>query len=157
MSNSLKSNLDTYLKLKKEADQLYEKIYKDLIAKAIDILLWENENIGTEHDVKFNHRDYSYHIEFLEKSAVLEVDITWPYGGYERENHYISYEKLLNNDWKEKVLKEYKDKCEQERKLKEQKEQEEKAALLDKERKEYERLRAKFEQGSLPFGLEDNY
>lgn len=136
-----KNILDSYLKIKKETDILYEKIYQDFITESIKILLWENENVGTQHDVAFNSHDYSYTIEFLEKYAVLEVDITWPFGGNEREYYNIPYEKYFSEEWKEVSLKNYKDI--QQRKLEEKRLKEEK--LLLKERKEYERLKAKFE------------
>ena len=132
-----KNKLDDYLEKKKVADKLWNEIEDDLINRACDILIWENENIGTKHDINAKGVLYSYDLKLTEKGLDVHVYISWAYGGYDEDCHFISFEKLVSDDWKTEELAKYQE-CKRikEESLKKEKE--------NKERRMYEELKKKY-------------
>ena len=131
----LKSLIDEYINKEKELKKMYSNLKDKLLDKLIGILLWENENLGTKHDIGCKGVSYYYTLHFKEDHIEFIVQSSWAYGGYDEEYHDIPYEKIFSDDWKEKVLSNY------QKRLKEIKQKE-----LEQERKEYERLKEKFDR-----------
>lgn len=86
---------------------MYADLENKLLYKLINILLWENENIGTGHDIGAKGVRYHYTIHFDKEYIEFIVESSWAYGGYDTEYHLIPYEKVLSDDWKDKALLSY--------------------------------------------------
>lgn len=114
---------------------MYSDLKDKLLDKLIDILLWENKNLGTKHDIGCKGVSYYYTLHFEEDCIEFVVESSCAYGGHDEEIHFIPYEKIFSDDWKEKVLLNY------QKRLEEIKQKE-----LERERKEYEKLKEKFDK-----------
>lgn len=130
----LMDKISDYIAKKNELEQLHNELKEEFLQKAIDMLIWENENIGERHDINSKGTSYSYHIWFNKDDIELKVESSWSYGGYDVEEYVIPYEKLLSDEWKKDALLEYQEKMV----LIEQ-------AKIERERKEYERLKEIFD------------
>ena len=133
--------LDTvklYNEKKSEVEDLHDKLEDELFMKVIELLQWENANIGTHHDIAAMGVQYSYETEYFDTYVHLFVQASWSYGGYDTKSYKVSYDKLFSDDWKEAAIAEYNQQLENERKKHLEDEEE-------KERLEYLRLKAKFE------------
>ena len=129
--------IKTFLQKEKEVSEMK----KELIQKAKEILIWENENIGGSYDINDQGVHYSCQVEIGEKTVCLNVKCSWAYGGYDENDYEIPLSKFFCDDWKEAALAEYQDQLQK-------KEQEKAEKTAKRERAEYERLKAKFENTS---------
>lgn len=102
--------IQEYLTKQDEVKKLHEKLTNKVLRKALDILLWENENIGTDHDVERDGIRYLYDLVFKENYVLLNADKEWSYLTYDNDSYIIPYKKLFSDDWKEKALSDHKEK-----------------------------------------------
>ena len=161
MSEITQKTLMEYQEYQKRVNNIAAELYE----KARKVWIWENENLGTNHKyidyslkddkecIAFYTSKYGRSIEFeedyvvdKENFAIYAVYDSWAYGGYEEKELTIPLYKLLNDDWREAALKEYQEKQEVARKERETEEKIRAIKKEEKERAEYERLKAKFEQ-----------
>lgn len=120
-----------------------------LFAKARETLIWENENIGTQHKY-LNYEldtDKSTCVEFYPDEDLVQFFVydTWRYGGYDQQYITIPLSKLLDDSWRETAVKEYQAKLEQKRKEDESAKQEKELKAKERRRQEYEKLKQEFE------------
>ena len=126
--------IDEYIEKENELKEMYSDLKCKLLDRLINILLWENENLNAKHDIGCNGVSYYYTLHFEEDYIEFVVESSWAYGGHDVEYHNIPYEKLFYDDWKEKALLNYQKRLEEIKRNK-----------LEQERKEYEKLKEKFD------------
>ena len=118
-----------------------------LLDKAIGVLLWKDENLGTQCI------SYTFLGKYYPKRCYIKavrsncVVICVPYSEPELSSKYynVTFDEIYSDDWKEDALKKKYEKDKQ-TELEMKKEAEERKRVAEEwERKEYERLKAKFE------------
>lgn len=105
-----KNAIETYLKLREECQSIYHDLKPVVLERTLDILEWENKNIGTDWDVRRPNVKYSYDVDFAKDGVNVKASISWSYGGYNEESYFVPYDKLLSDSWKEKELLSYNEK-----------------------------------------------
>lgn len=107
-------NIITQEWIKKYNQKKYELINMkyEMIERVKEILIWENQNIGKKHDIDTYGVTYNYDFDMDTEGIYLKVYSSWAYGGHDEEEIFISYNKLLNDDWRENAVKEYKNNLE---------------------------------------------
>ena len=95
-------NFKLYLQKKKELKQLYSTLVDDLRNKALEVLQWENENIGTNHELNPAAEEYQFDI----CKTGVNMTVTSPLQN-KQMMLFLPYEKLLSDDWKEEALEIY--------------------------------------------------
>lgn len=126
-----------YNQMKDEIEEIHDILEKELFDKFIDVLKWKNENLGTQYDIDDAKTRYFFTSEFYEDNMQVDVERQWSFGGHDTDFWNISYDMLLSDDWKETALKEYQKKL----LLTEQQKHDEQ---MQKDKAEYERLKAIF-------------
>ena len=96
MNTITQEYLSRYRALEKELSQMKPEIIK----RAKEVLLWENENLGRRHDINAKGVRYSFDVKSDADGIYLKVHYSWAYGGHEEEEIFVSYEKLLNEQMK---------------------------------------------------------
>lgn len=132
-----------------EKEKEIQSMKDTLIEKAKEVLTWENENTGGKYDINDPIVHYYFTVETDENSIYLHVESSWRYGGHDENTYTVPLYKILSDDWKEKAVEEYKA-CQEKEKA------EEEAKKAAKEREEYERLKAKFENEKVVEPKSDN-
>lgn len=133
--------IQQYVKLNEQLEAISEELEPIMLDKVIDVLLWKNKNTGGNYDVEAENVHYFYKLDFFKDGVILHVESSWAYGGHDDACYSVPYKQIFTEEWKDEAVKEYKEKLNEEnRRLKEKAEA--------KERAEYERLKAKFEQNS---------
>lgn len=131
--DTIMQKIQEYLAKKEEVEKLYDVLKNEILEKAIDLLLWENKNLGKNHDIGCKGVYYSYKVHLYEDSVGLDVYSSWAYGGNDTEYHIIPYKKLFLNDWKEKAVIEYRENLGKKKKKELEKLEEKKRELEENE------------------------
>ena len=140
-----KSDIDNYLKLKKKTNKAYEKIHSELYSAAVKTLKWKINNLWQNEKEKYDVLSCMMYLHEIKKNGVvLELSEYWMDEDFYKYI-FVPYNEMFSDDWKNIALK----KIAKRKAKKAVKEQMLEAAKLEKqeaeERKEYERLREKFE------------
>lgn len=105
--NEIKELVKNYIKMKDETEKLHDKLEDELFMKVIELLQWENENIGTHHDIEAMGVQYRYETEYFDTYVHLFVEASWSYGGHDTNSYKIPYDKLFSDDWKDAEIEKY--------------------------------------------------
>lgn len=100
----IKKSIETYINLKEKCQEMYRDLKIVVVERILDILEWENNNIGTEWDIRDEKAHYTYDLDFTKKGVDVKANISWSYGGHEIEHYFIPYDKLFSDDWKDEAL-----------------------------------------------------
>lgn len=135
------------LKEYRDCNKRVEEIKRGIFAKAKEVFTWENDNIGTNHELTETSGWCCKNISISEDGYVyIDAYEIWSYGGYDEDDFMIEQYKLFSDDWREKALEEYNLRMEQSLKDKTEKEKQELLEIERKEREELARLKAKYEK-----------
>lgn len=131
----------------KGVSTLEQRVYD----RCLEIMRWIDEN-DPDSDYLFpDGKIYgnSMYVSIGETNVEVRIEEYWPYGGNETHYYDIPFEWIINDSWHEEYIRKVEERRlakEQKKKLEEAKRQEE---LKEQEKKEYERLKAKYEMGLL--------
>ena len=140
-----KSDIDNYLKLKKKTNKAYKKIYSELFSAATKTLKWKMDNLWQDYTEKSNWSSCNMYIHEIKKNGVvLELSEYWMDEDFYKYI-FVPYSEMFSEEWKSVALTKI-----EKRKAKKavKKQMLEEIKMADKEaaeRREYERLKEKFE------------
>ena len=128
-----------------KTNKAYEKIHSELYSAAVKTLKWKINNLWQNEKEKYDVLSCMMYLHEIKKNGVvLELSEYWMDEDFYKYI-FVPYNEMFSDDWKNIALK----KIAKRKAKKAVKEQMLEAAKLEKqeaeERKEYERLREKFE------------
>ena len=132
--------IQEYLKSKKQTETLYNEIADTLTKKAIDVLVWEKNNLDTDYDGPERFSDIGYpdcSVELKIFSDGIQIKV-YDYHTCAEESYDVAYERLLSEDWKKAAKHKHIS-------LKQQMAEQKRAESLEERRRLYEELKAEFE------------
>lgn len=96
MNKISRDYINAYRAKRKEVLEMESEIIK----RAKEVLIWENENLGRRHDINEKGVRYCFDLEIDDDGVYLKVYSTWAYGGHDTEEIFVSYEKLYDEKMK---------------------------------------------------------
>lgn len=109
----LRIEIAEYIAERNKVHEKHKKLEAELLPRIIDVLLWKNENVGTNYDIAAKNVRYDYELEFHTEHITLFVESWWKYGGHDSENIRIPYEWIFSDDWKDDEIREYQRRCDE--------------------------------------------
>jgi hypothetical protein len=130
-------------KMKHELDCEFGKYKDELWKKAMEVLTWKHENLGKRCLEKISMSSYLNGVYEIRPDCIVVRLYNYWWDKYVYFN--ISFDELYSDEWKETALREYE--ARKQKEIEDEKLAKENALadLEEKERQEYERLKAKFE------------
>lgn len=129
------------MNLRMELLKSLEEINNTVKERCREIMQWKNKNCNENYHA---NSDISA-IDYDGDEVTITVEEYLAYGGYDTHYYSFPFTEIINDDWHEAYLENYKRSCEE----KLQKKLESKKIAAQKkeaaEREEYERLKKKFE------------
>lgn len=149
-----RKDLENLIAQRVEIGKMYSDWYDEfgkyqnwILNKALDVLIWKDKNLGTKCLCYMYNGNYYPKRGYLKTVRSNCVVICVPDSDPELPAKYynVTFDEIYSDDWKEDALKKKSEKAKQTEFEMKKEAEERKRAAEEWERKEYERLKAKFE------------